>query len=196
MKSSIIILFLAWMFSSILKNDLNTGSYLAQLVLGTISVTLLPVIIFIISTTISIATGSSWGTIAVMVPLTIPMVASLTMLPLPLAPDQIAMLFPILGALFAGAAAGDHISPIASTTVMSASSAGAYLLDHVHTQSAYAAPALVSSGLAFLISGLLINYSNIINWSISLGTGIASCIIMLFVLNKIYHRKSAIKSQA
>ncbi|MGE0207323.1 MAG: Na+/H+ antiporter NhaC family protein, partial [Candidatus Babeliales bacterium] len=68
MVGSIQILFFAWTFSSILKNDLQTGQYLAHLLIGALPAWLLPAMFFVTSLLTAIATGSSWGTIAVMVP--------------------------------------------------------------------------------------------------------------------------------
>ena len=73
MGTSIAILFCSWAFSSLLLNDLQSGSYLAHLLIGNVSINFLPCIFFIASSITSISIGSSWGTIAILTPLAIPM---------------------------------------------------------------------------------------------------------------------------
>lgn len=184
MAASIAVLVLAWTFGSLLRNELHTGAYMAQLVLQAFSVTLLPCLFFIITTLTSIAIGSSWGTIAIMVPLAIPMLVSITGLSAPVSPDAVPLLYPLIGSIFAGAVAGDHVSPIASTTLMSAASSGAYLSDHVHTQFFYALPVLCATAVAFLLSGILATQPMYINMLSSLAAGILIALTTLTLLNK------------
>lgn len=186
MKDSLIILFLAWTFSALLKNDLQTGNYIAQLLLGSLPLWLLPAILFITAFITATGTGSSWGTIAVLVPLAVPMVTTLTHSITPTDLMQLPILLPVLGAIFAGAVAGDHLSPIGTTTVMTAVSTGAYLQDHVITQLPYALPALCATIISYLLAGRLIESYGL--WStaaVSLNTGIALSLIVLFIVNRL-----------
>ena len=185
MGGSIFVLFLAWTFSSFLIKDLMTGHYIAGLLLGHLNIALFPPMFFITSALISISIGSSWGTIAVMIPLVVPMILTFLGITTPIVPEAIPIIYPLLGAVFAGAVAGDHISPIASTTVMSSTSAGCYHADHVYTQFLYALPALCSSAVAFFISGILVNYNLWLNILLSLLSGGALCLFLLWVLNYI-----------
>ena len=182
MGPSIAILFFAWTFSSLLINDLKSGAYLASLLVGNIILPLLPAIFFIASTIISISIGSSWGTIAVMIPLATSMIIQLLGVTIPTTPEHVYLLLPLLGAAIAGAIAGDHISPISSTTVMSSTSSGAYHVDHAHTQFIYAIPALISTILAYLIAGFLATYSAPLSL-IALPIGVIMCLGILFFLN-------------
>lgn len=191
MGSAIIILFLAWTFSTLLKNDLHTGAYIAQILTGILTPVFLPVSFFIVSTITSIATGSSWGTIAVILPLAVPMLTSLANIPLPTNAENIPLLFPLLGAILAGAIAGDQISPIASTTLMSSSSSGCYHRDHVYTQFIYAIPSLIASFIAFIIAGYMI-HSHASLWTtalISLGIGISLCLFFLLLCQYLFGSK-------
>lgn len=187
MGPSVAILFFAWTFSSLLIHDLNSGTYLASLVVGNIMLPLLPCIFFMVSAITSIAIGSSWGTIAVMVPLATPMLIQLLGIPTPAIPEQVYLLLPLLGAAFAGAIAGDHISPISSTTVMSSTSSGSYHNDHVYTQFMYALPALLATIIAYLIAGFLATYSNTLSL-LALPIGIILSLIMLYSINVITKR--------
>ncbi len=190
MGPSVAILFFAWTFSSLLIHDLKSGSYLASLVVGNIILPLLPCIFFIVSAITSIAIGSSWGTIAVMVPLATPMLIQLLGIQTPATPEQVYLLLPLLGAAFAGAIAGDHISPISSTTVMSSTSSGAYHTDHVYTQFMYALPALIATIIAYLIAGFLATYSNALSL-IALPIGIILSLSMLYIVNIIAHKNGS-----
>lgn len=184
MFDPIIMLFLASVLGEIIAFNLHTGDYLASMINGTVSIALIPFILFIVSTTIAVATGTSWGTIAIMVPIMVPMVIALSQADTPATLGQIALLFPSLGAVLSGAVCGDHISPVSETTIMAASSAGSEPVDHATTQFFYALPAVLCSGLAFLISGYLINHSNWVNYSVSFGVSLAVCLASLYMLNK------------
>jgi tetracycline resistance efflux pump len=184
MKDSIIILLFAWTFSSLLKNDLYTGNYLAQKMIGSVSPLLLPLLFFVTAFATATGTGSSWGTIAVLVPLAVPMLTTFLHLNLPASAHEIPLLFPVLGAIFAGAVAGDNLSPIGTTTVMAATSAQCYLDDHVYTQLPYGIPALIAACLAYLIAALLISYGYWISSLTSLGCGILVALSMLWLMNR------------
>jgi tetracycline resistance efflux pump len=159
MKGAIIILFAAWIFSSLLIDELHSGVYLAHLLTGAVSPFLLPALFFTISAICSIAIGSSWGTIAVIMPLAVPMLVQLTHLPTPISLHAVPLLLPLLGAIFAGAIAGDHVSPLSSTTLMSSASSGCYHTDHVRTQFTYAVPAGIGALLGFVCAGFLSTYA-------------------------------------
>jgi Na+/H+ antiporter NhaC len=151
MKNSLLVLLLAWTLSTLLKNDLQTGTYLASLLPTDLSVSYLPVIIFILCLIISASTGSVWGTIALMLPITIPLYYNIAAA----SPTLLNNLYPLLGALFSGSVAGSHFSPISDAMIMTSFSAGCYHLDHVRTQISYASNALMGSVAGFLVITLL-----------------------------------------
>lgn len=182
MLSPIIMVFLASTLGLMLKNDLHTGQYLAHLLIDSIPLYLLPCMFYASSLIITMATGSAWGTIALMLPIAIPMITSLSGVSLPANPDDLYILYPVLGAIFSGAVCGDHVSPISETTIMAASSSGSYIVDHVHTQFSYALPAVLSSFISFLIAGILNHYTQSV--IISIITGITLCFAILYFLNK------------
>jgi tetracycline resistance efflux pump len=183
MGGSMITLFLAWTFSSILKDDLQTGQYIAQLLIGALTPMLLPAIFFLASLATACSTGSSWSTIAVMTPIAIPLLVSFFNVTVPTNPELIPLLYPIVGAIFGGAAAGDHISPIATTTIMSATSAGSYLDDHAYTQLPYALPGVIAATLSYVVTALLLPYGLWISAGISLMIGIIIALSTLYILN-------------
>lgn len=158
MWSAALVLILAWTFGDLLRNQLHTGEYLANFMLNSINITVLPMIIFFAGCLIAFTIGSAWGTAAMLFPIVIPLTLSMIKAPVQPTLEQIPILFPVLGALLSGCVAGNHISPIADTTIMSCLSTGTKLKDHVHTQMQYAMPIITVTGLAFCLSGILIPY--------------------------------------
>ncbi len=189
MAPAIIILLLAWTLGDLLRNNLLTGQYLANLMVGSVSLTMLPLMFFIAACTISFSIGSSWGSAAIMFPIAIPLIISFLHLETPTTLEQIPILLPVLGAVLSGCVAGDHISPISDTTVMSATSTGTPHMDHVRTQMTYAVPMILGTGFAFFVAGLLNTYSLVIVCLSSLSTGILLSLLFLFLLDRFQSKK-------
>lgn len=185
MIGAVLMVILAITLGEIIKTDLATGKYLALAVQDSLPITTVPCIFFIIATIIATITGSAWGTMFLLVPIAVPMLISLTHVSLPSSPDMLPLLFPTLGAIFSGAACGNHISPIADTTIMTSTSSGCYPLDHAQTQFPYTIPALLSTAIAYLLAGLLASYSRIVSLCIPLTIGITLCLSMLYILNRL-----------
>jgi len=132
MKSLVItgaILLLAWSLSEIIT-DLGTAQFLVSLLSDSMPAFLLPSVIFILGSIISFATGTSYGTMGILMPLTIPLAAALSP-----DPEFIVM---SAGAVLTGAIFGDHCSPISDTTILSSMGAGVSHMEHVKTQIPYA----------------------------------------------------------
>ena len=185
MIGAITMVFLASTLSGLLANQVGTGQYLASILLGAIPLALLPVMFFIVSLMCTIATGSAWGNFALMIPIAIPMLTSLSGLALPIDPSALTMLLPVLGAIFSGSVCGDHISPLSETSTMTATSTGTSVLSHTYTQLFYALPAVASSIIGYTVMGLLVG--SLIPWlniGISLFISGAFCIFLLFFLGK------------
>ncbi len=184
MLNAVIIVGLASTLGYMLRVDLHTGNYLALLLFTFISLTLLPCIFFITACITSLILGTAWGTIALLIPIALPMITTLSEVGTPTTPDMLPILFPALGAILSGALFGDHTSPIAGATIVSATSTGSYPLDHSITQFPYALPTVIGSIVAFLLSGFLMEYGILINASISLTVGIITNFGLLTWLNK------------
>lgn len=184
MISAAVVLILAWTFGDFLRNQLHTGEYLASLMLDSVTITMLPMILFFAAFTIAFTIGSAWGTAAMMFPIVIPLVLSMVNAPFQPTLDQIPILFPVLGAVLSGCVAGNHVSPIADTTIMSCLSTGTKLKDHVHTQLQYALPGIIITGLAFLLSALLLPYGLIITIVVPITTAIILNMTTLWLLSK------------
>lgn len=129
-----IILTLAWSIGSI-ASDLGTAEYLVQVVSSSLPGWSIPLLVFIISAIVSFATGTSWGTMAIMLPLAVPLAAAYT------GNELTALVYATLGAVLTGSTFGDHCSPISDTTIMSSMASSADHIDHVKTQLPYAVTA-------------------------------------------------------
>ncbi|MCF7899183.1 hypothetical protein K9L05_00870 [Candidatus Babeliales bacterium] len=195
MLPAILVLILAWTFGDIIRNDLHTGQYLANKLVGNVNLKFLPIIFFIISTITSVCIGSAWGTIAIMVPITIPMLLSFSGLTTPIIAENLPLMFPVLGAIISGALIADHVSPLSDTMVMASASTGANLMDLSKIQLFYTLPIVVSTSIAFLVSGFLIQYGLLITAIVSLVIGSLLGFAFLQALNhfdKKHHQKKSL----
>lgn len=143
MLPAIWILLSAWTMIEVI-DGLGTGEYLAGLVNGRISLTLLPVLVFVISGFMAFSTGSSWGTFGVLLPIAAEIAVT----------TDATLILPVLAAVLAGSIFGDHCSPISDTTVLSSAGAGAHHIDHVMTQLPYAVVVALFSAVGYLVLGL------------------------------------------
>jgi len=141
-----VILLLAWSLSSVIK-QLGTATYLVSVLSDAIPPFSLPAIIFILGSLISFATGTSYGTMGILMPLAIPLAYAIN-------PESGYMLMSI-GAVLTGAIFGDHCSPISDTTILSSMGAACDHIDHTRTQLAYAVVvALVTVVFGYIPAGL------------------------------------------
>lgn len=136
------ILLLAWSLGAV-GRELGTARTLIELARAGVPPAVVPALVFIVGAVMSFATGSSWGSYAIMLPLVIPLAHSLA-IPLPLA----------VGAVLGGGLFGDHSSPISDTTILSSMGAGADLVDHVETQLPFALVAAGASVVGYLMAGV------------------------------------------
>lgn len=151
-----IILLLAWTLTSTIK-ELGTNIVISSFISKNVAYFLLPAIIFIIASIMSFATGTSYGTMGILTPLTIPTAfAVLQTQAIPYSSEL--YMVANIGAVLAGAIFGDHCSPISDTTIMSSMGAGCDHLDHVRTQMPYALfIAAVSAVFGYLLIGFGVN---------------------------------------
>ncbi|WP_419724648.1 Na+/H+ antiporter NhaC family protein [Terrisporobacter petrolearius] len=124
-----VILICAWSLSSVIK-ELGTARYLIQLLSGSVPAFLLPSIIFVLGGIISFATGTSYGTMGILMPLTIPLAHSIS--------PEMSYIIVCISSVLTGSIFGDHCSPISDTTILSSMGAGCNHIDHVRTQMPYA----------------------------------------------------------
>ncbi|MEQ2456993.1 Na+/H+ antiporter NhaC family protein [Flavonifractor hominis] len=141
MTSVLVVVVLAWGVGSVCK-DLGTSQFIVDSTLGVITPHVVPALLFAVGVVISFATGTSWGSMAILLPIGINMAVGFEV--------SIPM---TVGAILSGCLFGDHCSPISDTTVMSAMAAGSDLLEHTRTQLPYAGIAALASLVGYLILG-------------------------------------------
>ena len=171
MMAPIFILLAAWILGSVIS-ALGTAAMISNLVTGSDSLPLLPVLVFLTGALISFSTGTSWGTMGILFPLAVPAAAALG--------GSDGFLTIIVAAVFSGAVFGDHCSPFSDTTIVSSISCGVTPHDHVRTQIPYALiTAVVAIGFGFLPAGFGVS-----GW-ISLVLGAGSLVLLgLFFKNR------------
>jgi tetracycline resistance efflux pump len=179
MQSSIIMVILASILGSFLRLDLHTGSYLASVLLGKAPIFLLPVLFFIVSLIITLMTGSAWGAFSMLIPICTQMLIAFLQLNPPVALSQIPLLFPVLGAVLSGAACGNHISPFAETTFMTAACVDIDPLEHAKTQFTYAIPVLAGTVVSFILAGLMVDSGLLQSCLVSASAGIVVTMALL-----------------
>jgi Na+/H+ antiporter NhaC len=155
MLMAVVILSLAWGLGGVLR-DIKTADCVAQLVSDSVSVQVLPLMIFLVSSVIAFATGSSWGSMAILFPISVPPVLQLSA---GLPPDHAsAVLYASIGSILSGTVFGDHCSPISDTTIMSSIASSIDHMDHVGTQLPYALlVGVVACALGYLPAGFALS---------------------------------------
>ena len=135
-----------------LSTEMGTANFIINSTAGFLSPALLPFGIFIICALLSFATGTSWGTFAIAMPLALPMAFNAT-------GNQVNLLVVACFAAVAGGGVfGDHCSPVSDTTIMSSMGAGSDHIDHVKTQLPYALTVAGVSAVLYLIIGFVVVY--------------------------------------
>ena len=137
-----IVLVLAWSLSSITK-DLHTAEYLSLIITGRVSPLYFPMIVFVLGALISLTTGSSYGTFAILMAIAVPVGFEMG-----------ASMYLTIAAVLSGGLFGDHVSPISDTTVLASAGAECDHLKHVTTQAAYAGVTGFVALLAFRMAGV------------------------------------------
>ena len=173
MVPAILILTFAWTLSGI-TGLLGADVFVADLLehsKGAIQV-LIPLIVFCIAVFLAFATGTSWGTFGILLPIVVPIME----------PGS-EMLTITVAATLAGAVCGDHCSPISDTTIMASTGAQSDHINHVSTQLPYALTVAAVSAVNFVLAAI------IQNWMINLPIAIVTMIVTVLVIRKIFAKK-------
>ncbi len=145
MVPAITILVLAQSLKNMTNGVLSASTFVQNMMEGAQDLTwLLPAIIFVVACIIAFATGTSWATFGILIP-----IVSLVF------PETSSLFFVGISACLAGAVCGDHCSPISDTTIMSSAGAQCNHIDHVETQLPYAISVACISFITYLAAGLL-----------------------------------------
>ena len=168
-------LLLAWTLSDI-GQSLGAAVFISRATEASLPIWILPAVIFALSAILSFATGSSWGTFAIIFPLVIP-TASLVGAPLSAC----------MGAVLSGGLFGDHSSPISETTILSSTGAGCAQIEHFRTQLPYALFNGMISLFGFLLAGSYGGY-----WIIAML--VALQIVLMVSLQRLIKSKASVSA--
>lgn len=166
MASPILVLTLAWSLKA-MTDSLGLADFVSGLVEGMsgFAVGIIPAGLFLIACVLAFASGTSWGTFGILIPLGLAITES--------HPE---LATPIIAACMAGAVYGDHCSPISDTTIMASAGANCNHVSHVSTQLPYATTVAVVSAVSYLIAGFVSSPV------IPLIIGVVLLLVALFVL--------------
>ena len=147
MVPAILILVLAWTLSGFCNDSLGSSAFVEQAVRGSAAASfLLPAVMFLIALGVAFATGTSWGTFAILIPIVLSLFA-----------EGGEMMVIAVSAVLAGAVCGDHISPISDTTIMASTGAQCSHISHVSTQIPYALLVAGVSLVCYILAALIRN---------------------------------------
>ncbi len=146
--STVFVLLFAWSLGGIV-GELGASDYLVSQLSETMPVFILPAITFALSGFIAFSTGTSFGTMGIMMPIVIPLAYSIN-------PD-LGYVTIAISSILTGATFGDHFSPISDTTILSSMGAGCNHIEHVRTQMPYALTVGAVSTIAYIFAALNIN---------------------------------------
>jgi len=137
MLFGMIILVLAWSLSSVTE-VLHTADFLISILGETLHPGVVPALVFVLSAATAFATGSSWGTMGILMPLVLPLTWAVLLANGVADPSHYHIIYSTVACVLAGAVWGDHCSPISDTTILSSMASGCDHMDHVRTQLPYA----------------------------------------------------------
>ena len=163
MVPALVILVMAWSIGTIIKSSpedggLGLAAFLSEVVVGGgFPLALVPAIVFILSALIAFATGTSWGTFAIMIPIVMPIAVGLAASKGFGDAESLNATLICVSAVLGGAVFGDHASPISDTTILSSTGAGCPHLEHVATQLPYAMTVAACSFIGFLVGGFTLS---------------------------------------
>lgn len=180
MVPAITILVLAWTISGVCRDLLSTGQYIGNLVQHShFPVIFLPLIVFIVASFLSFSMGTAWGTFGILIPIVIIICE-------PIIATNPSIIIVTLAATLGGSVFGDHCSPISDTTILSSTGADCNHIQHVSTQIPYALTVAAASGIGYFVSAL-----TKFNVFTTIGSGVLSLIVMIYIFDKISKRKNA-----
>ena len=187
MVPAILILCLAWTIGDVTKG-LGAPEFVAGIVenLSGSLYALLPAVVFIIAAFLGFATGTSWGTFSILLPIVIPVFSGGTpAVDLTVGDLNNNLLMISIAATLGGAVMGDHYSPISDTTIMASSGAQCYHLNHVATQLPYAVTVAVVAFVNYIITAFIqVPF-------ICLPIAIVSMVLVMLVIGKVNHSMNA-----
>lgn len=175
----ITILMMAWALANV-NDALQTSDFLVAALGESLSPTWLPTVIFILAGFTAFATGSSWGVMGIMMPLVVPLAwAVLEQNGMAGTAEGMPILYASVASVLAGAVWGDHCSPLADTTLLSAMASGCDLVEHVRTQLPYA---MLVGAVSLIFGTLAVGYG--VSWWLGLAVGAIVLLGTLLLIGK------------
>ena len=147
MVMGMLVLILAWALAD-LSRDLHTADFIVSTLGDSIPMNILPAVVFLVAATTAFGSGSSWGVMAILMPLVIPLCWAVMEGQGGVNPENIHILYSTIACVLTGAVWADHCSPISDTTILTSMASGCDLMDHVRTQMPYA---LIAGGISLLL---------------------------------------------
>ncbi len=188
MVPAILILTFAWTLKT-MTGFLEAGIFVSGLVEGaTVLEVLLPLILFVVAIGLSFATGTSWGTFGILIPI-VTDVFSKQLEAVTESGNIPSMAIICISACLAGAVCGDHCSPISDTTIMASTGAQCDHVNHVSTQLPYAITVAAVSALGYLLSGFVQNVFVVLGSSILLMVAVLMVLKMMTVKKEVKVKK-------
>ncbi|MDH4107045.1 MAG: Na+/H+ antiporter NhaC family protein [Gammaproteobacteria bacterium] len=176
MLFAMIILILAWALSNITE-DLHTADYLVSILADSLRPELVPAAVFLLSAATAFTTGTSWGTMGILMPLVVPLCWAVLQFNGMTGPEHLHILYSAVACNLAGAVWGDHCSPISDTTVLSSMASGCDHIEHVRTQMPYA---VLVGGVALLLGTIPGGFGLSPLLSLPLGAGLLFAVLRYY----------------
>lgn len=184
MVPAILILTFAWTLKT-MTNHLEAGAFVSGVVQSATALSvLLPVILFVVAIGLAFATGTSWGTFGILIPI-VTSVFEAELANVSQTGEIPSMVIICISACLAGAVCGDHCSPISDTTIMASTGAQCDHVNHVSTQLPYALTVAAVCVVGYLLSGFVHNVF------IVLGFSVALMLAVLFAIRFFVKRKES-----
>lgn len=167
MVPAILILTFAWTLKT-MTNHLEAGAFVSGVVQSATALSvLLPVILFVVAIGLAFATGTSWGTFGILIPI-VTSVFEAELANVAQTGEIPSMVIICISACLAGAVCGDHCSPISDTTIMASTGAQCDHVNHVSTQLPYALTVAAACVVGYLLSGFVHNVFIVLGFSVAL----------------------------
>ncbi len=179
MSPTIFVFIAAWTFASFVS-DLNVGAILVSQFAPQLSLLMLPLICSLAALFISFLIGGAWATMALLFPVAVQAVVSISGHPAPLDASQIPILYVALGAIISGSVLGDHISPISDVTLLASRSTNTPHLTFIYGQMWYTLPVGFATLCATFASSLLISRGLFIA---GIGGGITGLVVTVVAMH-------------
>ena len=183
MVPAIMVLTLAWSIAGVCRDLLSTDVFIAGLVeRSNLPVLLIPAILFVVACFLSFATGTSWGTFGILIPITI----AVTELVAPW------ITITALASVLAGSVFGNHCSLIGDTSILSSTGAQCNLIDHIATQMPYGITVASVSLVGYVIAGLTSTMGYAVSVAITLPISLALLVVVLMILPKVLNKRERV----